>query len=182
MTTVPVALSSPEPVARAGSPFAAVTRRTGLRNVSLPTALVVAGAILLPLGLLTILLGWYGIANSAYTYDQLTYLLSGGVLGLALTVTGGFLLFGAWLLQMARDQKSASAEVVSALHELIALQSRAPAPAAGSAGLVTAGRGRTLHRGDCGLIADREDLRPVRQPTTDLTNCRVCLPDGGATV
>ena len=56
-----------------------------------------AGAILLPLGLVVIVLGWYGAANTPYQYDQLSYLVSGGLLGLGLTFTGGFLYFGAWL-------------------------------------------------------------------------------------
>ncbi|HEY2167805.1 MAG TPA: hypothetical protein VGH01_11605, partial [Jatrophihabitantaceae bacterium] len=40
--------------------------------------LFAAGAVLMPLGLLAIGLGWYGTAHSKYDYDQRTYLISGG--------------------------------------------------------------------------------------------------------
>ena len=62
-----------------------------------------AGAVLLPLGLVVIVLGWYGAANTPYQYDQLSYLVSGGLLGLGLTFVGGFLYFGAWLARIAAD-------------------------------------------------------------------------------
>jgi hypothetical protein len=64
-----------------------------------------AGAILLPVGLVVIILGWYGAANTPYQYDQLSYLVSGGLLGLGLTFCGGFLYFGAWLARIAADNR-----------------------------------------------------------------------------
>ena len=67
-----------------------------------------AGAILLPLGLVVIVLGWYGAANTPYQYDQLSYLVSGGLLGLGLTFIGGFLYFGAWLARIADDGRESS--------------------------------------------------------------------------
>src|SRR5512134_3936835 len=67
-----------------------------------------AGAILLPLGLVVIVLGWYGAANTPYQYDQLSYLVSGGLLGLGLTFAGGFLYFGAWLARIAADQRDSA--------------------------------------------------------------------------
>ena len=42
-----------------------------------------AGAILLPLGLVVIVLGWYGAANTPYQYDQISYLVSGACSGSA---------------------------------------------------------------------------------------------------
>src|SRR3712207_1115662 len=62
------------------------------------------GATLLPLGIVVILLGWYGVANTPFGWDQQSYVLSGGFGGLALTFVGGFLYFGAWLARI--DRKS----------------------------------------------------------------------------
>ena len=67
-----------------------------------------AGAVLLPLGLVVIVLGWYGAANTPYQYDQLSYLVSGGLLGLGLTFCGGFLYFGAWLARIAADGRESA--------------------------------------------------------------------------
>ena len=63
--------------------------------------LFVAGAVLLPGGLVVIGLGWYGTAHTPYEYDQNAYLISGGILGLGITFVGGFLYFGSWLARLA---------------------------------------------------------------------------------
>ena len=139
-----------------------------------------AGAILLPLGLVVIVLGWYGAANTPYQYDQLSYLVSGGLLGLGLTFVGGFLYFGAWLARIANDGRESNKRLADTLLVLADVTSR-------SAGLrddgvdvsglpVTAGDGTTMHRRDCALIAHRDDLRPVGENNADLVACRVCRP------
>ena len=84
-----------------------------------------AGAILLPLGLVVIILGWYGAANTPYQYDQLSYLVSGGLLGLGLTFCGGFLYFGAWLARIASDQREAAKRLADTLLVLADVTSRA---------------------------------------------------------
>ena len=109
-----------------------------------------AGAVLLPLGLVVIVLGWYGAANTPYEYDQISYLVSGGLLGLGLTFTGGFLYFGAWLARIADDGRESSKRLADTLLVLADVTSRAAAvsaPATDAAALpVVAGDGTTLHR------------------------------------
>ncbi|MBA2954456.1 hypothetical protein GON03_08990 [Nocardioides sp. MAH-18] len=138
-----------------------------------------AGAILLPLGLVVIVLGWYGAANTPYQYDQLSYLVSGGLLGLGLTFTGGFLYFGAWLARLAADAKESQRRLADTLLVLADVTSRAASTSDGvdvSALPVTAGEGTTIHRRDCPLIAHRSDLHPVGEANGHLTACRVCRP------
>lgn len=139
-----------------------------------------AGAILLPLGLVVIILGWYGAANTPYQYDQLSYLVSGGLLGLGLTFVGGFLYFGAWLARIAADGRESSKRLADTLLVLADVTSRAAAThdqGVDVAALpVVAGAGTTMHRRDCPLIAHRDDLRPVGENNAHLTACRVCRP------
>jgi hypothetical protein len=80
--------------------------------------LFVGGAVLMPLGVLTICLGWYGVAHSHYVYDQNTYLISGGLLGLGLVFLGGFLYFGAWLARMSAEQRDNSRAIADAMSVL----------------------------------------------------------------
>lgn len=140
-----------------------------------------AGAIMLPLGLVVIVLGWYGAANTPYEYDQISYLVSGGLLGLGLTFVGGFLYFGAWLARIAADGRESSKRLADTLLVLADVTSRAASldDRGHDAGAlpVTAGGGATMHRRDCSLVAHRDDLEPVGEDNRHLTVCRVCRPD-----
>jgi hypothetical protein len=155
----------------------------------LQVVLFVAGAVLLPLGLVVIILGWYGAAHTPYAYDQLSYLVSGGLLGLGLTFCGGFLYFGAWLARIAADQRDSSKRLSDTLLVLADVVSRSATASTVTPGtvpaaerdpgsvLVLAGDGTTVHRADCPLVAHREDLRPAGPDAPGLTACRLCKPD-----
>lgn len=142
-----------------------------------------AGAVLMPLGVLAICLGWYGIAHTRYQYNQMPYLISGGILGLALTFIGGFLYFGAWLAKVAADQRDSARQLADTMLVLADLVSRSgggtaldQAVADPGAIPVLAGQGSTVHRRDCALIAHRDDLRVLDGSARDLSTCRVCRP------
>jgi hypothetical protein len=148
--------------------------------------LFAAGAILMPLGLFAVGFGWYGAARARYAYDQFPYLLSGGLTGVCLTTIGGFLYFGAWIAKGQADQRAAAQQLNENLQalpdrmarQLAALLADGGSPAADvGAVLVVAGtNGASVHRRDCRLIADRDDLRPLTREEADLPPCRVCNP------
>src|SRR5512139_1092717 len=81
------------------------TVRTTEAERLMQQGLGLAGSLLMPLGLFVIGLGWYGAAHTPYSFEQVAYVISGGVLGLALTVLGGFLFFGSWLARIAHQQR-----------------------------------------------------------------------------
>ncbi|MGH3332680.1 MAG: hypothetical protein ACRDPJ_15385 [Nocardioidaceae bacterium] len=166
---------------------AAPLKNSGYRI--LQVVLFVAGAVMLPLGLVVIILGWYGAAHTPYSYDQLSYLVSGGLLGLGLTFCGGFLYFGAWLARIAADQRDSSKRLSDTLLLLADVVSRSAAVSDGAphvpaaerdagAVLVVAGEGSTVHRRDCALVSHRDDLRPAGPDAPGLTACRLCKPQG----
>lgn len=176
-------MGSGAPLPRAGAPAGAgngVAPVRGVNTTLLQVILFWAGAILMPLGIVVILLGYYGVANSVYDYEREAYQLSGGFLGLGLTFLGGFLYFGAWLAKIAADNNAASQRLADTLLVLADVTSRAagPADAVDTGALpVTAGEGSTVHRRDCALIAHREDLQPLgARSGGDLVPCRVCRP------
>jgi hypothetical protein len=180
MTTVVMPRLPQQSAPTARSAEAAALRGQSYRV--LQVVLFVTGAVLLPFGLLVIGLGWYGAAHTPYLYDQMSYLVSGGMLGLGLTFTGGFLYFGAWLARIAADQRESAhrmsdtllvlADVVSRLEGTS--QRRGVADAAEVP--VLAGDGTTVHRRDCSLIAHRTDLRALQGNEKDLGTCRICRP------
>jgi hypothetical protein len=146
----------------------------------LQTALFSLGAILVPLGMVAIYFGWYGAAHTKYDYDQLPYLISGGVVGLGCIFIGGFLYFGAWLVKLADDQRAATDELVAAVLSLRGEPAVAvtggTATAPGMLVLVGAA-GTTVHRYDCALLAHSDDLHPLTGTEMGLSTCRVCQPD-----
>ena len=125
------------------------------------------GAILLPLGLVVIVLGWYGAANTPYQYDQLSYLVSGGLLGLGLHLRRRVPLLrrlaGPDRRRPASESSKRLADTLLVLADVTSRAGDRPATRAStSSGLpVTAGDGTTMHRRDCALIAHRDDLRAV---------------------
>jgi hypothetical protein len=147
--------------------------------------LFTAGAILMPLGLIAIFLGWYGVAHTKYQYDQLPYVVSGGLLGLALVFLGGFLYFGAWLARIGTEQRESARQLTDAMMLLVDVVGKqsggghGESDATSGAELVLAGNGSTVHRRDCPLINHRDDLRPLTGDESDLGTCRVCRPDFG---
>jgi hypothetical protein len=181
MTTMVMPRLPQQDTPAARSAGAAVLRGQSYRV--LQAVLFVVGAVLLPCGLLVIGLGWYGAAHTPYLYDQMSYLVSGGLLGLGLTFTGGFLYFGAWLARIAADQRESARRMSDTLLVLADVVSRMEGGTSQRRGRadaaeipVVAGEGTTVHRRDCSLIAHRSDLRVLQGTEEDLSTCRICRP------
>jgi hypothetical protein len=164
---------------RAGSGSSGVAPLRNDNAALVQVVLFWAGAILMPAGIVAIILGYYGASNTPYQYEQFSYMVSGGMLGLGLCFVGGFLYFGAWLARIAADGRESSKRLADTLLVLADVTSRAAAlndQGVDTAALpVTAGTGTTVHRRDCSLIAHREDLQPAGD-RPGLTACRVCRP------
>jgi hypothetical protein len=91
-------------------------------NLPVERILLIAASILFPLGLIFVLLGWYGAAHTGRTYAQIDYLISGGLFGLGLSVAGGFMYFGYWLsrqLGESRRQNGLTLQALGRLEELL---------------------------------------------------------------
>lgn len=121
--------------------FEAELRRMKVRNSS-PDAearLLVAGVVLMPIGLVLVLIGWFGASGTTEFSSQVPYLLSGGVLGLGLTIVGAalFLRYSLarylrfWLLRLVHEERAASDRNVDALTALGDVMVRAGNPTAG---------------------------------------------------
>ena len=73
-----------------------------LRNERL---LLIVASGLMSFGVCVILLGWFGAAHSTLVEEQLPYLISGGVLGLAFALIGAVTFFAHWLTVMIREAR-----------------------------------------------------------------------------
>lgn len=117
----------PARTARLLSGLAALSERAGRPQLDGERLLFVLGAVLVPLGFLAIGIAWYGVAGSGLVFEQLPYVVSGGIGGLALVIVGSALYACWWHTRSIREQREWRRELVekndalaSALGELVA--------------------------------------------------------------
>ncbi|MHB8681883.1 MAG: hypothetical protein ACYDA2_07295 [Acidimicrobiales bacterium] len=114
----------------------AVERARG-RRWDVRQIMLVAGATLMALGFVAIIIGWYGIAHSAYQFQEMAYLDSGGLLGVALVAGGGFVFFAAWLVRMIEENRRYNSRVAQTLDRVDRALSVLVSEAGASGGFAT---------------------------------------------
>jgi hypothetical protein len=164
----------------------AVSRLRGGRRMDIDRVQLISGGVLAVVGLAAIILGWYGAANTGLGFEQTPYLISGGLLGLALVFLGGFVYFTYWITRLVRESRTQSeraAEILDQIHETLngsgpRRSSRASRPIAGGANgaFVATRSGNLFHRPDCSVVAGRDRLRRVTANTRGLEPCGICDP------
>jgi hypothetical protein len=130
------------------------------------------------LGFLLIVLGWNGAASLDRVPGQMPYVISGGVAGMGLILTG-------LVLALVQENRRSTELLIAKLDEVG--QNLAKQDGAAGAGLtavptdgsaVVAGR-TTYHLPDCHLISGRDDLQtmgPDAATDRGLAPCRICEP------
>ena len=83
-----------------------------------PRFLMGLASLLMTSGVLAILLGWLGASRSIRSQEQIPYLISGGLLGVALAIVGALTLFTHWLTVLVRDNRRHHQELLEAVREL----------------------------------------------------------------
>jgi hypothetical protein len=148
----------------------------------LDRAFQAAGWVLVPLGVVLILLGWYGASHTTRVWQQIPYMISGGLLGVGLIFAGGFAYFAAWLTRLMDDTRRQSADALEMAQRTLSALERIEASLSDGAGdrvLVVAASGTLVHRPDCPMIAGRSDVRKVTARERGLESCKVCTPAVG---
>ena len=83
---------------------------TGQRSLlAHPKFLLGLAAALMTFGLTAILLGWAGAAHATFVEEQIPYLISGGLLGVALATIGALTLFTHWHTVSIREARQREA-------------------------------------------------------------------------
>jgi len=189
-TAPPQAIDEPResPWLRLRSVFAG-TGSLDLRN----TWQLAVGAIFMPLGLVIILLAWYGSAHTAYVQQQIPYLVSGSFIGLGLMIVGGLLFWAHWMYriydqadlhhrELLRQQEDTMRAFVEALSGTTAngrSTARPAAPPSGAAPrFVATSSGSNFHVESCPVVArSRNKLRTVSaREAASMQPCRICDP------
>lgn len=159
--------------------------RTRASGANLERFMLVVGGVLMPLGVVFILLGWAGAARTPLAIEQNDYLISGGILGLALVFAGGFIYFSYWQTIRIRESRSQARDLADALARVETLLSGGTvttdegaivAAAAPAQSFVATPNGSIFHRSDCAAVSGRDDLKTVDPSNTRLKPCRICTP------
>jgi len=93
-----------------------VRRGNGGRNVR--KFMQILGMLTIAFGFVCILLGWYGASHSPYLYQEVPYLISGGLLGVALVIGGGVLVRCAWSLRQVEEERRNALAIVRSIDRL----------------------------------------------------------------
>ena len=142
------------------------------------------GILYVAAGFILIFLGWNGAASHNRDFEQIPYIISGGLGGLGLVVLGSALII-AHSLRTDRVELRGSIDDLRAAIERgglgggTAAPARAGAGSGGSGGTVLAST-ETYHRLTCKVVEGQPDTEaiPVAEATSrGLTPCRVCAPD-----
>ncbi|MCU1590117.1 MAG: hypothetical protein JWP11_1373 [Frankiales bacterium] len=150
--------------------------------------LLLLGGVLMPLGFLVVVLGWIGASQTPLLFEQIPYLISGGLLGVGLVFAGGFVYFAYWQTLLVRESRTAREDLAAALGRLEVLLASGLAGTAAAAsngqggGLVATSTGSMLHRPECAVVAGRANLRPASPDEPGMTACGLCDPLAAAAV
>jgi hypothetical protein len=167
----------------------AVSKIRGGRRIDIDRAQLIGGGALAVLGLAAIVVGWLGAANTGFEFEQIPYLISGGLLGLALCFLGGFVYFAYWITRLVRESRTQSERAAEILDQIVqslngsgpnvaaSARRRAPQPIAGGSGeFVATKSGTFFHLPDCAAVEGRKGVRKVSPQTRGLEPCRICDP------
>ena len=159
------------------------SRLRGVSGLGAERVFQLAGWILPPVGIVLILLAWYGTANTSRVWQQIPYMASGGLLGVAFIFTGGLAYLATWLTKLVNDNAAQAAAATAAAERSAAALERVEAAlrglgrgSGGSQRLVATATGSMVHRADCPMVEGRDNLRSVSADESGLRPCLVCQP------
>ncbi len=137
-----------------------------------------AALVMVPTGFVLIILGWVGASRTPLLFEQISYLISGGILGLGLAVCGGLLYVGGWIARTAQLVPTQSP--LDDLAAQLATLGGTGAGAAATAEYVRTPSGSMFHRRDCSIVAGRDDVVAVAAVDVDEWRpCGMCDPMAG---
>ena len=87
------------------------------RRARMQSGLGLIGTMLMTAGIAAILFAWWGVAHTGYVFEQIPYVVSGGMLGVGLIAVGGFLYFGSWLVKLLEEQRQTTYALLQLLEE-----------------------------------------------------------------
>lgn len=150
------------------------------------------GLLLVAVGVVLLVLGWYGVSGQPTVAQQLPYFASATVPGAVLVIAGAIVV-GSGIVRDGRGacQGGHVEQMVAELHAtLLEAAAESPTRVVSAAvpaadmrddgGLVAVVGGRLVHRSTCALVAGKATAQPITSRDVadrGLQRCPVCDPD-----
>jgi len=176
--TPPDVEAAAKQVEKAASAVKAKPKARGdARRFVLENARVLLALALLVIGVVLVMLGWYGAANTNILTEQIPYLISGGLLGMSLIIVAGVVGSSASLSRENRDMHRDLPHTVATVEPLRSVPSPRRAPSDGSVYVVPGGH--SYHLPGCPIIEGKrpQELTLDDATSSGYTTCKLCGPD-----
>ena len=161
------------------APARTVTSRAGAREFVRENLRTLVALALVVVGVVFVILGWYGAANTNILTEQIPYLISGGLLGVALIIVAGLFASSASLERQNRELRRdlvralGSAGKAGGRLELAASEN----PRDGKVFLVSGGR--SYHFAGCPIVEGKESSTVTLEEAqgSGYETCKLCGPE-----
>jgi hypothetical protein len=154
---------------------------SAVRTFVRSNARVLTAAALLVVGIVIVLLGWYGAANTNILTEQVPYLISGGLLGMALIIVSAVVGSSASLERENRELRRDMTRLLSSSGGRYTGGNISMAPQAGSddGRVYTVPGGRSFHEAGCPIVEGKQGSEMSLQEAMDAGHspCKLCGPD-----
>jgi hypothetical protein len=154
---------------------------TDVRAFVRANARVLLAIGLLIVGIVIVLLGWYGAANTNILTEQVPYLISGGLLGMALIIVAAVIGSSASLERQNRELRRDLKGMLSTSGNRFASGNIAAAPRSGSddGHVYIVPGGRSFHLAGCPIVEGKQgsEMTPQEAIEAGHSVCKLCGPD-----
>lgn len=162
-------------------PVRPASTRPTAKTFVLDNARILAAILLLIIGVVLVILGWYGAAYTNVLTEQIPYLISGGLLGAALIIVAGFLASSASLERESRELRRDLVRAISSIRGStpgVGFETDSAAPVEDGSVLVVAG-GHSYHFAGCPIVEGKSARAiTIREALkSGLGMCRLCGPE-----
>lgn len=139
-------------------------------------ARALAAAALFIVGVVLVILGWYGAAYTNIFTEQIPYLISGGLLGVALIVVAGFLASSASLERSNEDLRRDFSRAISTLSTGAASNGNGMSASPDGGKVFVVAGGHSYHEAGCPIVEgkDSSPLSIRKAIDSGYVTCKLC--------
>lgn len=153
--------------------------RPDIQTFVVANARILIAVGILIVGIVFVMLGWYGAAYTNIITEQIPYLISGGLLGLGLIIVAGFLVSSALVERRTEELRRDLMRAMRGAPVAGAIDEAAYARSSNGAKVYALADGHSFHLAGCPIVEGKEtrQLAPREAFAAGLAPCKLCGPE-----